>query len=132
MVALAKQIAASHEWKVAADGHDAVAIVFDKLSGEAPKTDAQMIQNYVDVGRRLVDYARRTGLFTVPDDYKLDVTVTPPGSSRSRTTTSSTSLSRRRRCVRGSTARLTTRRRRSNRRAWGGSMSRLPAMTSRR
>jgi uncharacterized protein (DUF885 family) len=78
MVELAKQIAASHHWKVAADGHDAVAIVFDKLSGEAPKTDAQMIQNYVDVGRRLVDYARRTGLFNVPDDYKLDVTVTPP------------------------------------------------------
>jgi uncharacterized protein (DUF885 family) len=78
MVALAKQIAAAHEWKVADDGHDAVAIVFDKLSGEAPKTDAQMIQNYVDVGRRLVDYARRTGLFAVPDDYKLDVTVTPP------------------------------------------------------
>ena len=78
MVALATQIAAAHEWKVAADGHDAVAIVLDKLSGEAPKTDAQMLQNYVEVGRRLVDYARRTGLFTVPDDYKLDVTVTPP------------------------------------------------------
>jgi uncharacterized protein (DUF885 family) len=78
MVTLAKQIAAAHDWKVAEDGHDAVATVFDKLSGEAPKTDAQMIQNYVDVGGRLVDYARRTGLFTVPDDYKLDVTVTPP------------------------------------------------------
>lgn len=78
MVTLAKQIAAAKDWKIAEDGHDAVAIVFDKLSGEAPKTDAQMIQNYVDVGRRLVDYARRTGLFEVPDDYKLDVTVTPP------------------------------------------------------
>ena len=78
MVTLAKQIAATHQWKIAADGHDAVAVVFDKLSGEAPKTDAQMVQNYVDVGRRLVDYARRTGLFAVPDDYKLDVTVTPP------------------------------------------------------
>ena len=78
MVTLAKQIAGTHQWKVAADGHDAVAIAFDKLSGEAPKTDAQMVQNYVDVGRRLVDYARRTGLFAVPDDYKLDVTVTPP------------------------------------------------------
>jgi uncharacterized protein (DUF885 family) len=78
MATLAKQIAAAHDWKVAEDGHDAVATVFDKLSSEAPRTDAQMIQNYVDVGRRLVDYARRTGLFTVPDDYKLDVTVTPP------------------------------------------------------
>jgi uncharacterized protein (DUF885 family) len=78
MVTLAKEIAASHKWKIAADGHDAVAVVFDKLSVEAPKTDAEMLKNYVDVGRRLVDYARRTGLFTVPDDYKLDVTVTPP------------------------------------------------------
>ena len=78
MVALATQIATAHKLKVAADGHDVVAVVFDKLSGEAPKTDAQMIQNYVDVGRRLVDYARQTGLFAVPEDYKLDVTVTPP------------------------------------------------------
>jgi uncharacterized protein (DUF885 family) len=37
-----------------------------------------MLENYVQVGRRLVDYGRRTGLFSVPDDYKLDVTVTPP------------------------------------------------------
>jgi uncharacterized protein (DUF885 family) len=78
MVTLAKQIASAHKWKIAADGHDAVAVVFDKLSNEAPKTDAEMLQSYVDIGRRLVDYARRTGLFTVPDDYKLDVTVTPP------------------------------------------------------
>jgi uncharacterized protein (DUF885 family) len=78
MVALATQIASAHKWRVAADGHDAVAVVFDRLSVEAPKTDALMLQNYVEVGRRLVDYARRTGLFTVPDDYKLDVTVTPP------------------------------------------------------
>lgn len=78
MVKLAKDIAAAHKWTVAADGHDAVAIVFDKLSVDAPKTDAEMIENYVQVGKKLVDYARRTGLFAVPDDYKLDVTVTPP------------------------------------------------------
>ena len=78
MVALAKEIAAAHKIKVAADGHDAVATVFDKLSSNAPKTDAQMVENYVQIGRKLVDYARRTGLFVVPDDYKLDVTVTPP------------------------------------------------------
>ena len=78
MVALAKQIAAAHDWKIAADGRDAVAVVFDKLSADAPKTDDEMLENYVQVGRRLVDYARRTGLFAVPDDYKLDVTVTPP------------------------------------------------------
>jgi uncharacterized protein (DUF885 family) len=78
MVALAKEVAASHGWKIAADGHDAVATVLDKLSVDAPKTDDEMLESYVQVGRKLVDYARRTGLFTVPDDYQLDVTVTPP------------------------------------------------------
>jgi uncharacterized protein (DUF885 family) len=78
MVALAKEIAASHDWDVAADGHDAVATVFDKLSVDAPETDDEMLESYVQIGRKLVDYARRTGLFAVPDDYKLDVTVTPP------------------------------------------------------
>jgi uncharacterized protein (DUF885 family) len=78
MVALAKQIAADRKIPIAADGHDAVAKVFDKLSSNAPKTDAQMIQNYVNIGRKLVEYARGSGLFVVPDDYKLEVTITPP------------------------------------------------------
>ncbi|HUL82044.1 MAG TPA: DUF885 domain-containing protein, partial [Gammaproteobacteria bacterium] len=78
MVALAREIAAAHGWNVAADGRDAVAIVFDELSADAPRTDDEMLESYVQVGRKLVDYARRTGLFAVPDDYKLDVTVTPP------------------------------------------------------
>jgi uncharacterized protein (DUF885 family) len=78
MVALAKQIAADRKVTVADDGHDVVAKVFDKLSANAPKTDAQMIQNYVKIGRKLVDYARGSGLFVVPDTYKLDVTITPP------------------------------------------------------
>ena len=78
MVALAKQIAADRKVAIAADGHDAVAKVFDKLSSNAPKTDAQMLQNYVQIGRKLVEYARGSGLFVVPDDYKLDVTITPP------------------------------------------------------
>jgi uncharacterized protein (DUF885 family) len=78
MVALAKQIAADRKVPVAEDGHDVVAKVFEKLSNNAPKTDAQMIQNYVQMGRKLVDYARGSGLFVVPEDYKLDVTITPP------------------------------------------------------
>ncbi len=78
MIGLAREIATSHGWPVGPDGARVVAAVFDRLSQDAPKTDAQMIDNYVQVGRRLVDYARRTGLFDVPDDYQLDVTVTPP------------------------------------------------------
>lgn len=78
MFGLAQEVAAAHHWKVAADGSDVVATVFGKLSSNAPSTDAEMIADYVQVGRQLVDYSRRTGLFAVPDDYRLDVTVTPP------------------------------------------------------
>jgi uncharacterized protein (DUF885 family) len=78
MIALAHEIAAAHKWKVPADGPEVVRIVFDKLSADAPKDDAEMLERYRLTGVRLVDYARRTGLFAVPDDYKLDVTVTPP------------------------------------------------------
>jgi uncharacterized protein (DUF885 family) len=78
MVALATSIATAHHWKFAADGHDVVRVVFDNLSNDAPKTDDEMLESYRQTGVRLVDYARRTGLFTVPTEYKLDVTVTPP------------------------------------------------------
>jgi uncharacterized protein (DUF885 family) len=78
MIELATQIATAHKWKFAADKHDVVRVVFDKLSDNAPKTDAEMIEAYRTTGVRLVDYARKTGLFAVPADYKLDVTITPP------------------------------------------------------
>jgi uncharacterized protein (DUF885 family) len=78
MIALAGEIAASHRWNVPADGPAAVQVVFDQLSQDAPGNDEEMIESYRQVGMRLVDYARRTGLFDVPDQYRLDVTVTPP------------------------------------------------------
>jgi uncharacterized protein (DUF885 family) len=78
MLELARSIAATHKWKIAPDGRDAVATVFAQLAADAPKTDAEMIKDYVQVGHKLVDYARRTGLFKVPDDYQLEVTETPP------------------------------------------------------
>lgn len=37
-----------------------------------------MIEGYRKTGERIVDYARSTGLFQVPADYRLEVTVTPP------------------------------------------------------
>ncbi len=78
MVELATQIASSRKWKFAADKHDVVGVVFAKVSEDAPKSDEEMIGLYRDAGVRLVDYARRTKLFDVPADYKLDVTITPP------------------------------------------------------
>ncbi len=78
MIALARDTAASHKWKVPADGAGAVRVVFEKMSLAAPQDDAAMVEAYRKTGERLVAYARETGLFDVPADYRLDVTVTPP------------------------------------------------------
>jgi uncharacterized protein (DUF885 family) len=77
MIELARQIATSHHWKVP-DGATGVLAVFDKLGERAPKSDAEMLEAYRSTGVRLVDYARRTSLFDVPAEYRLDVTLTPP------------------------------------------------------
>jgi uncharacterized protein (DUF885 family) len=78
MIELARDIATSHKWKASTDGSAVVRMVFEKLSQDAPRTDAEMVEDYRKTGAALVEYARKTGLFTVPADYKLDVTVTPP------------------------------------------------------
>jgi len=78
MVDLAKKIGASHNWKLPEDGPAAVRAVFDQLSKDYPKSDDEMIQWYRDTAFRLVDYGRKSGMFDVPADYKLDVVQTPP------------------------------------------------------
>lgn len=78
MIELARQIAASHGWTVPPDGLAAVRAVFDQLSKDYPKADQEMIDWYRDAAFRLVDYGRKTGIFDVPADYKLDVVETPP------------------------------------------------------
>jgi uncharacterized protein (DUF885 family) len=78
MIELARAIATSHGWKVSTDGPTVVRMVFAKLSLDAPTTDAEMVEGYRKTGEELVEYARKTGLFDVPADYRLDVTVTPP------------------------------------------------------
>ena len=78
MVTLAREIATSRKWRVPADGPGAVRAVFEKVSLAAPRNDEQMAEAYRQTGQRLVEYARVTGLFDVPPDYRLDVTVTPP------------------------------------------------------
>jgi uncharacterized protein (DUF885 family) len=78
MVALAQQVALTHKWPAGADGADTVRQVFAQLSQNAPHTDAEMVEGYRKTGQRLVAYGRDSGLFEVPADYRLDVTVTPP------------------------------------------------------
>ncbi len=78
MIALARAIGAAHKWALPTEGGAAVRFVFDELSKDYPKTDTEMVSWYRDAAFRLVAFARQTGLFDVPADYKLDVTETPP------------------------------------------------------
>jgi uncharacterized protein (DUF885 family) len=78
MVALARTIAANHKWQGAAQGSEVVRTLFENLSHDAPKNDDEMIDWYRESGARIVSYARATGLFDVPSDYRLDVMMTPP------------------------------------------------------
>lgn len=77
MVKLAKQIATARGI-AGTDDASVVRAVMDVLDQEAPKSDAETIRWYREAGERMVDYARRTGLFDVPADYRLEVTETPP------------------------------------------------------
>jgi uncharacterized protein (DUF885 family) len=78
MITLARGIAKAHGWKVAADGPAVVRAVFDELSKDYPKSDEEMVSWYRDAAQRLVAYGRKTEMFDVPADYKLEVVETPP------------------------------------------------------
>lgn len=78
MFELARRIGEKRGLALPAEGPAAVRAVFDELSKEYPKSDAEMIQWYKDAATRLVDYARKTGLFDVPGTYQLEVIETPP------------------------------------------------------
>jgi uncharacterized protein (DUF885 family) len=78
MVDLAREIGKAHSWKLPAEGPAAVRAVFDELSKDYPKSDAEMIAWYRDAAFRLVEYGRKSGMFDVPADYKLEVVATPP------------------------------------------------------
>lgn len=78
MFELARRIGEKRGMTLPADGAEAVRAVFDELSKEYPKNDDEMVAWYRDTCFRVVEYGRKTGVFDVPADYKLDVTITPP------------------------------------------------------
>jgi uncharacterized protein (DUF885 family) len=78
MFDLARKIGEKRAITLPTEGPAAVRAVFDELSKDYPKTDAEMVQWYKDTAFRLVEYARKTGIFDVPADYKLEVVETPP------------------------------------------------------
>ncbi|HEX8832263.1 MAG TPA: DUF885 domain-containing protein [Longimicrobium sp.] len=55
-----------------------VRAVMDHLAKDAPRDDDELLQWYVDAGKRAVQYGRDRGLFDIPADYRLDVHPTPP------------------------------------------------------
>ena len=73
MTVLARRIAVDHELKDASPG-----AVLSFLGNDIPKNDAEMLSWYQLACRRLVEYGRKTGMFDLPSDYRLDVVFTPP------------------------------------------------------
>ncbi len=73
MTALARRIAADHELKDASLG-----AVLSYFGNDIPKNDAEMLSWYQLACGRLVEYGRRTGMFDLPPEYRLDVVFTPP------------------------------------------------------
>src|SRR5205085_10653103 len=71
MVKLAREIGPKHKLSLPSDDQQAVRAVMDELGKDYPKTDAEEVSWYKDAAVRLVEYARKTGLFDVPADYKL-------------------------------------------------------------
>jgi len=52
--------------------------VFDLLSRDYPKSDDEMVRWYHDTALRLVQFARDDRMFEIPENYQLEVVVTPP------------------------------------------------------
>jgi uncharacterized protein (DUF885 family) len=78
MVTLAREIGKRKTMELPEDGHAAVLAVFDELGKDYPKSDAEMVKWYEEAAFRLVEYGRKSGVFDVPADYKLEVVETPP------------------------------------------------------
>jgi uncharacterized protein (DUF885 family) len=78
MIKLAREIGQKRNLKLPENGSAAVRAIFDELAKDYPKNDAEMIGWYKDAAFRLVEYSRKTGVFDVPTDYKLEVVETPP------------------------------------------------------
>jgi uncharacterized protein (DUF885 family) len=80
MFTLAREIAGRRKLTLPPDaaGGATVRLVFDELGKEFPKSDAEMVEWYREAARRLVEYGRKSGMFDVPADYKLEIVETPP------------------------------------------------------
>lgn len=80
--AVAKQVAETAglalPFDTDANRRDSMRQVLSHLGKDSPRDDDELLQWYIDTGKRAVDYGIRRELFDVPADYKLDVVPTPP------------------------------------------------------
>jgi uncharacterized protein (DUF885 family) len=77
LIKLAHEIVKRHGWWLPYEGAAAVRVVLDELSKDHPASDEEMLEWFRRTGARLVDYGRKTEMFDVPVDYKLEVMETP-------------------------------------------------------
>ena len=75
---VAKEAGLSLPFGTDAEKHDGIRAVMEYLSKDSPRNDDELLQWYIDAGKRAVEYGREHQLFDVPQDYRLDVTPTPP------------------------------------------------------
>ena len=78
MITLAREIGTKKTMELPEEGEAAVLKVFEELGKDYPKSDAEMVKWYEEAAFRLVEYGRKSGVFDVPADYKLEVVETPP------------------------------------------------------
>ncbi|HJR09419.1 MAG TPA: DUF885 domain-containing protein [Pyrinomonadaceae bacterium] len=78
MITLAREIGKKKTMELPESGEAAVLKVFEELGKDYPKSDAEMVKWYEEAAFRLVEYGRKSGVFDVPADYKLEVVETPP------------------------------------------------------
>ncbi|HSE66122.1 MAG TPA: DUF885 domain-containing protein, partial [Gemmatimonadales bacterium] len=75
---VAKEAGLSVPFSTDAEKRDGIRAVMEYLSKDSPKNDDELLQWYIDAGKRAVEYGRAQRLFDIPQDYRLDVTPTPP------------------------------------------------------
>jgi uncharacterized protein (DUF885 family) len=74
---LAREIAKARGVELPEDDAQAVRKIRDVLEEDHPKSDEELFAWYRAAAVRMVEYARKTGLFDVPDAYALDIVETP-------------------------------------------------------
>jgi len=65
-------------WDSAGDRLASTRAVTEYLAQDSPKNDEELFQWYREAGERAVAWGREHQLFDIPDDYRLEVTATPP------------------------------------------------------